>query len=128
MIIVSQCVKKVKGNIIEIHSKKKVICPVCKGDVLPHGKCIRRLVTENKKRKLSLRVWYCPECKHSHREIPRCIIPYKRYSAKVYAKIYDSELSDTLPVRNYVSLANRTNNLFPAVNFYDIPLDFFDAL
>ena len=94
MIIVSQCVKKVKENIIEIYSRKKVICPVCKGDVVPHGKCIRKLVTENTKRKLSLRVWYCPECKHSHREIPRCIIPYKRYSAKIYAKIYDSELDD----------------------------------
>ena len=94
MIILSHWINKIKENIIEIHSKNKVICPDCKGDVVPHGKCIRKLLTENAKRKLSLRVWYCPECKHSHREIPGCIIPYKRYSAKVYAKIYDSKLEN----------------------------------
>lgn len=39
---------------------------------------------------LSLRVFFCPECRRYHRELPDFITPYKQLSTEMIADIYDN--------------------------------------
>ena len=89
MIIVSQYELVVKGKIMEIHIKEQSFCPICTGNLLMHGTCVRKLRMPDKDMELSLRVLYCPECKRTHRELPDLIIPYKRHCAQTYAEVYE---------------------------------------
>ena len=44
-------------------------------------------ISGEERRTYSLRIFFCPECHHYHRELPDFMIPYKHYSAETYAEI-----------------------------------------
>ncbi len=78
------------GEIIFINSPAETYCPKCHVRTIPHGRCNRKVVMQEGAKVFSLRVSYCLNCKHSHRELPDFILPYKRHSAETYAQVYDS--------------------------------------
>ena len=90
MIITTNYKEYLNGEITEICSTEEPLCPACGGCLIPHGRCLRKLLLPEGTRQYSLKVLYCPECCRSHRELTDCMIPYKRHSAETYAKIYDS--------------------------------------
>ena len=96
MISISHYIEKVKDGFVKIISKEQAYCPICQGELRSHGRCIRNLQTADGNRKLSLKVWYCPECHRSHRELPDSIIPYKRHCADTYIRVYESASADEL--------------------------------
>ncbi|MGN1415620.1 MAG: DUF6431 domain-containing protein [Oscillospiraceae bacterium] len=74
-----------------------------------HGRCKRYVRRHNGLRdELSLRVFYCSECHHYHRELPDFIVPYKHLCIEVIAAIYDAlnnydvEGNTVLRVRRWV--------------------------
>lgn len=78
------------GNVIKIDCPRETCCPACGNGMKPHGRCLRKLITQDGAKTFSLRVSYCLKCKHSHRVLPDFIIPYKRHSAETYAQVYDT--------------------------------------
>ena len=95
MISIAHYTQFVKDDIIEINSSEEAFCPICKGKLKPHGRCIRKLITSDGiTNKLSLKVWYCHNCNKSHRELPDCIIPYKRHCTETYAKVNDTDIEE----------------------------------
>lgn len=82
--------EKVKDGIIEITGTNSPVCPICGKPMKSHGRCKRYLRISGEKRvTLSVRVFYCPECRRYHRELPDYITPYKHLSTDMIAEIYD---------------------------------------
>ena len=90
MIFTTDNATALHGDIIFINSSAETICPKCNIRTIPHGRCTRKVIMQEGAKKFSLRVSYCLSCKHSHRELPDFILPYKRHSAETYAQVYDS--------------------------------------
>ena len=91
MIIVSRFIEKVKDRINKIIGIGAAICPICRNEMKSHGRCTRYIeISGEERRTYSLRIFFCPECHHYHRELPDFMIPYKHYSAETYAEIHNN--------------------------------------
>lgn len=88
---ISRFLEKVKDGIHVITGLEVPVCPICGKPMKSHGRCQRYLRTSDGDRiTLSLRVFFCPECGHYHRELPDFIMPYKQLSTEMIADIYDN--------------------------------------
>ena len=55
------------------------------------GRCRRYVRGKNGKRdELAVRVLYCRNCKHHHRELPDFVVPHKHFGAEVFAAVCDA--------------------------------------
>lgn len=124
----------VKDGIHEITGLSTPVCPICGKPMKSHGRCRRYLRISGEKRiTLSLRVFFCPECKRYHRELPDYITPYKHLSTEMISEIYDDkesyDIDDStiLRIRHWVSMfmllgaatAKRLKIEHPALTIHD---------
>lgn len=74
-----------------IDSRDKKVCPLCCGSLFVRDSRRRKVKeVDGKVAVYRLRRFKCKQCGKLHTEIPDCIVPYKRYSAKVI----ETELTD----------------------------------
>ena len=73
------------GGICFILAAEVVPCPICGGKLFVHGTCRRKCITADGIVTFGLRVMECRKCHHTHRELPRGIVPYKRHCAEIIA-------------------------------------------
>jgi hypothetical protein len=92
MIIVSHFSEFVKDEIHYIFGEEDALCPECGHRMKFSGRCRRHVFRQKSRQreKLSLRVFYCPECHRYHRELPDFIVPFKHFCLEIYAAIYDA--------------------------------------
>ena len=71
-------------------SRKDLLCPTCKkGHLHYHSRCERHLrFLDHQAVTCVLRVLQCENCGRTHREIPNCMIPFKRYSMESILQFY----------------------------------------
>ena len=70
-------------------------CPYCGGNLFVHGTCKRYLKATGRKATLRLRVMECERCRKTHREMPKGLVPYRRYSAEMLCAIYSGQLTES---------------------------------
>ena len=78
------------GGICFILAAESVPCPICGGKLFVHGTCRRKCITADGIVTFGLRVMECRKCHHTHRELPRGIVPYKRHCAEIIADCRDT--------------------------------------
>lgn len=69
-------------------------CPYCDGKLFVHGTCKRQLKATGIKATLRLRVMECERCGTTHREMPKGLVPYRRYSAEMLCAICSGQLME----------------------------------
>lgn len=80
-------------DVCVITGLEQVDCPDCKTSMRSHGRCFRYICFPAQDRtKLSLRVFFCSDCRHYHRELPDFIVPYKQQCVETIEKIYASPM------------------------------------
>jgi len=73
---------------MHVRSKEESFCPICGKLLSCIGSRLRHFINGlGTKSKFYIRRLRCPGCRKIHHEIPDCLIPYKRYSAKVIEKV-----------------------------------------
>jgi len=75
-------------NIYYVETDEVSICPICTSELIKNGRKKRKTIREeNKLINLSLRRLKCRKCNKTHRELPDCIVPYKRYGTQAIENI-----------------------------------------
>ncbi len=72
-----------KAGTFIISGLESIPCPYCEGKLFFRGTCKRKLKTTEKDIELRLRVMECCKCGKTHRELPKGIAPYSRYSVEM---------------------------------------------
>jgi hypothetical protein len=90
MISVAQYWEKRKEKITIIVAKENLPCPLCSGEMRTRSTCRRKYITSTGEiGHLQLRVRQCRTCRKTHRELPGCLAPYKRYNVEAIVEIYN---------------------------------------
>ena len=91
MIIIADFIDYVKDGVHFITGDDEVFCPVCHQLMKKCGRCRRYARGKYGKRdELAVRVLYCRNCKHHHRELPDFVVPHKHFGAEVFAAVCDA--------------------------------------
>jgi hypothetical protein len=74
------------------HPKENQRCPFCDG-ILKSRSSVRRLliISDDLTIIIMIRVLQCQNCHKHHRELPKEVIPYKRWSAENIEKVIDDK-------------------------------------
>lgn len=84
-------------DVLVITGQEQSNCPDCYQLMRPHGRCLRYVYFPAQERtKLLLRVFFCPECRRYHRELPDFIVPHKLHCVETVEQCY------TLPIDEIV--------------------------
>jgi hypothetical protein len=84
-----------RGGFFYVISNEARYCPVCHNLLYRSGTRQRVWrVSEDEKRILIILRLYCESCDKTHRELPDCIVPYKRYGAQIIEDIVVSNEPD----------------------------------
>ena len=76
---------------MHVRSKEKPVCPICGKLLSCIGSRLRHFINGlGEKKRFFIRRLRCSGCRKIHHEIPDCLVPYKRYSAKVIEQIISS--------------------------------------
>ena len=88
MVCISHFWEKRKGKAIIIVALENLPCPLCNGQMFTRSTCHRKAITASGEIKnFQLRVRQCRNCNKTHRELPKPLIPYKRYDGEAIAGI-----------------------------------------
>ena len=90
MISLTHFWEKSNGQTIIIVALETLPCPLCNGELFTRSTCRRKAITSSGETKLfQLRVRKCRNCKRTHRELPKPLVPYKRYDGEAITDIRD---------------------------------------
>ena len=79
----------VSDDVLVITGQEKSNCPDCHRLMKSHGRCLRYVFFPAQERtKLLLRVFFCPECRRYHRELPDFIVPFKMHCVETVEQCY----------------------------------------
>lgn len=79
-----------RDNIFLIESSAISYCPVCGEPLVYRDTCKRIMLLEGREsRTYVIRRLQCHNCEKLHRELPDCLIPYKRYATEVISGVLD---------------------------------------
>ena len=72
-------------------------CPKCKGEIKYYDTVVRTVILENHwKARLAIKRYRCVNCKSVHRMLPKYILPYKQYHAKIIQGVIDGDITEDL--------------------------------
>ena len=86
------CIRK--AEIFIVTGMEDLACPCCGEKLFVHGTCKRHLKATGGNAILRLRVMECERCRTTHREMPKGIVPYRRYSAEMLCVICSGQLME----------------------------------
>lgn len=85
------------GDVLVITGQEPSNCPDCHQLMRPHGRCLRYVFFPAQERtKLLLRVFFCPECRRYHRELPDFIVPHKMHCVETVEQCYSLPIDEVI--------------------------------
>jgi hypothetical protein len=82
----------------QLESKQKYVCPYCRHDLKVFGKYKRYYIDTDSTRKfIILRRLICVNCRKTHVELPKFLVPYKHHAADTVQKCIDAATPKDFP-------------------------------
>lgn len=84
-------------DVMVITGQEQSNCPDCHRLMRPHGRCLRYVCFPAQERtKLLIRVFFCPECRRYHRELPDFIVPHKMHCVETVEQCYSLPIDEII--------------------------------